>query len=76
MGRTFIAQRGKKVSNNARQSNHVRHTIIDQHTIQNAVDIFITAKEAEGIRKSTFKDKYYTVRYFQEWFNPDIQYID
>ncbi|MEY2195737.1 tyrosine-type recombinase/integrase [Neobacillus sp. BF23-41] len=76
MGRTFIAQRGQKNTNNDRQSNHVRHTMIDQHTIQNAVEIFIKAKEAEGIRKSTIKGYYDTVRYFQEWLNPDIEYID
>ncbi|MCQ6275797.1 phage integrase SAM-like domain-containing protein [Bacillus sp. V3B] len=76
MGRTFVAQRGQKVSRNDRQINHDRHTNDVRYTIHDAVEIFIKAKETEGIRKSTIKGYYDTVRYSQEWLGVDIEYID
>ena len=69
MGRTFVAQRGQKVSRNDRHTNDVRYTIRD------AVEIFIKAKEGEGIRKSTIKGYYDTVRYFQEWLGVVFQFL-
>jgi integrase/recombinase XerD len=76
MGRTFIAQRGQTKSTNDRQFRHDRQTPDVRHTIQDAVEIFIHAKEAEGLRKSTIKGYYDTVRYFRDWLNYDIEYID
>ncbi len=70
MARTFIAQRGQTKSTNDRHTPDVRYSI------QNAVEIFIHAKEAEGIRNSTIKGHYDTVRYFRDWLSPDIEYID
>jgi integrase/recombinase XerD len=67
MGRTFIAQRGQT------KSTIDRHTPDVRYTIQNAVEIFIHAKEAEGLRKSTIKGHYDTVRYFLDWLTPDIE---
>ena len=76
MGRKFIAERGQKISRDDRQFHHDRHTTDVRYTIDEAVEIFIQAKEAEGIRKSTIKGYYDTVRYFQEWLSNDIEYID
>jgi integrase/recombinase XerD len=76
MGRTFIAQRGQMNSTEDRQSRHDRHTPDVRYTIHEAVEIFIKAKEAEGLRNSTIKGYYDTVRYFQDWLNPEIEYID
>jgi integrase/recombinase XerD len=76
MGRTFITQRGQTKStqdqkfHQDRQSPDVRYTILD------AVDIFIQAKEAEGLRKSTIKGYNDTVRYFHDWLSLGIEYID
>ena len=49
---------------------------LSNSSINDAVEIFVKAKEAEGIRKSTIKGYYDTVRYFQEWLGVDIEYID
>jgi integrase/recombinase XerD len=75
MVRKFIAQRGQKVFNDDRQSNYDRHTNEVRYTIHDdEVEIFIRAKEAEGIRQSTIKGYYDTVRYIQEWLSDDIEY--
>ena len=76
MGRKFIPERGQKISPNDRQFNHDQHSLDVRYTIHDAVEIFIQAKEAEGIRKSTINGYYDTVRYFQEWLSMDIEYID
>lgn len=75
MGRTFVAQRGQKKSTDDRQFRQDRHTPDVRYTIHDAVEIFIKAKEAEGLRNSTIKGYYDTVRYFRDWLNPDIEYI-
>ena len=56
--------------------NHDQHTNDVRYTIHDAVEVFIQAKEAEGIRKSTINGYYDTVRYFREWLSNDIEYID
>lgn len=76
MGRTFVAQRGQKKSNEVRQIRHDRHTPDVRYTLNDAVGIFIKAKEAEGLRNSTIKGYFDTVRYFRDWLNPDIENID
>lgn len=76
MGRTFIAQRGQTKSTNDRQFHHDRQTPVVRYSIENAIEIFIHAKEAEGLRKSTIKGYHDTVRYFRDWLNPEIEYVD
>ncbi|KGM46335.1 tyrosine-type recombinase/integrase [Neobacillus niacini] len=76
MGRTFIAQRGQTKSTNDRQFRRDRQTPEVRYSIENAVEIFIHAKEAEGLRKSTIKGYHDTVRYFRDWLSHDIGYID
>ncbi|MEH6949577.1 tyrosine-type recombinase/integrase [Bacillus sp. JJ634] len=76
MGLTFIAQRGQTKSTNDRQFRDDRHTTDVQYAFDEAIEIFIKAKEAEGVRKSAIKGYYDTVRYFQEWLRSDIEYIN
>lgn len=76
MGRTFIAQRGQTKSTNDRQLRHDRQTLEVRYSIENAIEIFIHAKEAEGLRQSTIKGYHDTVRYFRDWLSPDIEFID
>lgn len=76
MGRKFVAERGLKVSSNVQQSNHDRKSIDVRYSIEDAIDIFIRAKEAEGIRQSTINGYKDTVRYFLDWISRDIKYID
>lgn len=75
MGRTFVAQRGQKKSQDDRQRHHVRQTSDVRYPIHDAVEIFIQAKKAEGLRESTIKGHYDTVRYFRDWLSPDIDYM-
>ena len=65
MGRKFIAERGQKISRDDRQIHHDQHTTDVRYTIHDAVKVFIQAKKAEGIRKSTIKGYDDTVRYFK-----------
>jgi hypothetical protein len=53
MGRTFVAQRGQTKSTEVRQFRNDRHTPDVRYTLQETVEIFIKAKEAEGLRNST-----------------------
>lgn len=76
MGRTFITERGQKVSQKVQPNKYERHTTDIQYTIDEAFDIYIRAKEAEGLRQSTIKGHCDTMRYFQEWISDDIKYID
>ena len=76
MGRKFIAERGQKISRDDRQIHHDRHTSDVRYTLDEAIEIFIQAKEAEGIRKSTINGYYDTVRYFKDWLNKDINDIE
>ena len=75
MGRKFIVERGQKISRDDQQPHHDRHTPNVRYTIHDAVEIFIEAKEAEGIRHSTIKGYYETVRYFKDWLSNDIEYF-
>ena len=76
MGRKFITERGQKISRDDRQIHHDRHTSDVRYTLDEAIEIFIQAKEAEGIRKSTINGYYDTVRYFKDWLNKDINDIE
>ena len=76
MGRTFIAERGQKVSRKVQPKNHEKQITDIRYTLDEAFDIFIRAKEAEGLRQSTIKGHSDTMRYFQEWLSDDIIYID
>ena len=76
MKRTFITERGQKILRDDRQFNQNRQSNDVRYTINEAVEIFINAKEAEGIRDSTIKGYFDTVRYFKDWLNNEIEYID
>ena len=47
MARKFIAQRGQQNLNNDQQINRVRHTSDVRYSLDEAIEIFIQAKEAE-----------------------------
>ena len=66
----------RKISRDDRQFNQDRHTSDVRYTLDEAIEIFIQAKEAEGIRKSTINGYYDTVRYFKDWLNKDINDIE
>ncbi|MDQ6598881.1 phage integrase N-terminal SAM-like domain-containing protein [Bacillus salipaludis] len=72
----MLHKEDKKNQTRVRQIRHDRHTPDDRYTLHDAVEIFIKAKEAERLRNSTIKGYYDTVRYFRDWLNPDIEYID
>jgi integrase/recombinase XerD len=76
MARAFIQQRGQRNLRDDRQFNQDRQSHNVRYTIIEAVELFIQAKEAEGIRDSTIKGYYDTVKYFREWLNGEIEYID
>jgi integrase/recombinase XerD len=75
MARKFIVERGPKASND-RQPKQDRKSLEVRYTLDEAVEIFIRAKEAEGIRASTIKGYYDTVRYFKDWLSAKMHFID
>jgi len=70
MKRTFIGVRGAKDSPEVRQLQYV------PHTIDEAFEIFIRAKKAEGVGPSTIKGYEDIMRYFRQWLDEDIQEIN
>lgn len=71
MKRRYIAERGAKLPQNDRQPSVDRHTPIDE-----ALDIFVRAKEAEGLRPGTINGYYDVVRYLREWLGEETQFIN
>jgi integrase/recombinase XerD len=55
MVRTFIAQRGQKKSTVDRQRQHDLQIPDVRYSIHEAVEIFIQAKVAEGLRESPLR---------------------
>ncbi|NWQ40398.1 tyrosine-type recombinase/integrase [Bacillus sp. EB106-08-02-XG196] len=69
MKRKFITERGAVKAPQVRQSRHVLYTIDE------AIEIFIRAKTAEGVRPGTIKGYHDIFRYFREWLDDDITEI-
>jgi integrase/recombinase XerD len=67
MGRRFIAERGGNALTNDHLSNIVRNISNVRYSFEEAIETFIKAKEAEGLRKNTINGYHDTVRYFREW---------
>ena len=61
MNRRYIAEREAKKPSNDRQLHVDRNT-----TINEALDIFVRAKEAEGVRPGTVRNYRSVVRYLQD----------
>ncbi|TWE08734.1 integrase/recombinase XerD [Neobacillus bataviensis] len=70
MKRKFIGERGPKVSSQDRQTSDVLYTIDE------ALQIFIRAKTAEGVRPGTIKGYHEIFRYFRQWLDKDISNIN
>lgn len=66
MKRKFIGERGPKNSPQDRQTSNV------PYTIDEALEIFIRAKTAEGVRQGTIKGYHEIFRYFKQWLDDNI----
>lgn len=71
MKRKYIAERGAKTASQVSKPSIDRQTPIDE-----ALGIFVRAKEAGGVRPGTIDGYYATMRYFCEWLSVDIRYIN
>lgn len=71
MKRRYIAERGAKLPDKVRQPRVDRHTPIDE-----ALDIFVRAKEAEGVRKGTIGGYRDVVRYLCDWLGEETIYVN
>lgn len=69
MKRTFIGNRGLKDTSQVPQPRNVSYTIME------AIDIFVRAKTAEGLRPGTIKGYHDIFRYFLQWLDDDITNI-
>lgn len=69
MSRKFITQRGATASQTFRRTDNVQRSIEIEYTIDEALEIFIRAKEAEGVRPRTIKDYRSHVKYLKEYLN-------
>jgi integrase/recombinase XerD len=65
----FIGERYSKDLTQERKTENVLHTIDE------AIDIFIKAKTAEGVRQGTIKGYHDIFRYFTEWLADDFTNI-
>ncbi|SET43342.1 integrase/recombinase XerD [Oceanobacillus limi] len=66
MGRSFIGERRPTAVRSVRQRNDVTHTDI---TLDEALEIFVNAKEAEGVRERTVKEYRLHIRYLSEFIS-------
>lgn len=67
MTRKFIAERGATASPKVRRTGVVRSTPTETYTLDEALEIFIRAKEAEGVRPRTVKDYRQHMKYLAEY---------
>jgi hypothetical protein len=68
--RSFIGERGAITTPKVRQPRNVLYTF------EEATEIFIRAKTAEGVRPGTITGYDDIFRYFRQWFDDDITHID
>lgn len=71
MKRKYISERGAKIPAQVRQPHVDRQTTIDE-----ALAIFVRAKQAEGVRPGTINGYYDVVRYLREWLPDDLTFIN
>jgi len=71
MAKRFIAKRGDTPSTKDRRTSNVRRTVAEEYTIREALEIFISAKEAEGIRPRTVLDYRQHAEYFARYMQND-----
>jgi integrase/recombinase XerD len=68
MKRNFIGERGAKKPTEVRKGlARKKITTNERYTFEDAVKIFVKAKEAEGVRERTVKDYWKHTRYLQEF---------
>lgn len=70
MKRRFIGERGVQT---ARQVSQPRHVL---YSLDEAFEVFIRAKKADGVREGTIKGYYEVMRYFKQWLNADIANVN
>ncbi|SMQ78396.1 integrase/recombinase XerD [Bacillus sp. OV166] len=70
MKRRIIGERGLKVSPQDRQISNVLYTMDE------ALEAFIRAKTAEGVRKGTLTGYHDIFRYFRQWLDEEITNIN
>ncbi|MGF6951001.1 integrase/recombinase XerD [Neobacillus sp. B4I6] len=70
MKRKFIGERGATASPQVRKPREVLYTIED------AIEIFIRAKTAEGVRQGTITGYNDIFRYFRQWLDEDITNVN
>ncbi|WP_286884060.1 tyrosine-type recombinase/integrase [Aneurinibacillus sp. UBA3580] len=75
MGRRFIGERGVTATSKDRRPTHVQR-IDTRYTLDDALDIFVRAKEAEGMRPRTLADYRRHMEFFKRYLPSDITYID
>lgn len=71
MKRKYISERGAKAPAEVLKPRIDRKTPIDE-----ALEIFVRAKEAEGVRPGTVNGYYATVRYLCDWLGAETIYIN
>ncbi|MCM3705836.1 MULTISPECIES: tyrosine-type recombinase/integrase [Cytobacillus] len=71
MKRKYIGERGAKASAQVLKSKVDRNTPIEE-----ALEIFVRAKEAEGVRPGTINNYRSVIRYLSEWLPADIVYVN
>jgi integrase/recombinase XerD len=79
LARKFIAERGATASPKVQRTGKVRRTVLDElerYTIDEALEIFIRAKEAEGVRPRTIKDYRQHIRYLLDYIGRQPFYLD
>ncbi|MFB5933000.1 tyrosine-type recombinase/integrase [Peribacillus frigoritolerans] len=76
MTRKYIGSRGPKASADVLKTNVDQKRTEVRYSIDEALEIFVRAKQAEGVRPGTVKGYRDVVRYLSEWLDVEISYID
>lgn len=75
MKRKFIGERGATATSKDRRTTNIQRTSI-RYTIDEALDIFVKAKEAEGMRPRTLDDYRRHMEFFKRYIPEVIVYVD
>lgn len=70
MKRKFVSERGLKASPKDRQISNVLYSLDE------AIEIFIRAKKAQGLRTGTINGYHDIFRYFRQWLNEDFTNVN
>ncbi|RFU71030.1 integrase [Peribacillus saganii] len=76
MARKYIGERGPKATRNVPKPSVDRQSVNVRYTIEEALEIFVKAKQAEGVRAGTIGGYYAVVRYLTDWLGAEVTYID